>query len=467
MGQKHLNFKPAGNNNSNNNNNNNNMHPTTNKIFFFFILALQHTTAVVATWHWEVYETHGKICDPAPIGVPAFSEQQCQNACAKHADVKFCQFNVKTRNWCMMGYVCTKQWLHPTHRYIVWVKVDDHKPHPGHACIKLVHGEACPCKPGNCETGKPDIRKWLGGKCGVAVTTSTFTEKMIRSAGHGLSWQYNWGTRPSYSSIKHAPMFWGPKEYNDFPKLHLDGDFQPSAENKVLPILLGFNEPDMDASAGGSAMSVDTAVKYWKKNVIQGILKGYRQFVSPAMARPLPAKYNKGKGGHSWLGDFFDRLAREPRFKKTMTIDGTPFSVEIDWKSTVDYIAMHKYEENCHISMGACREWDYEMTAGAARRMMDDYNKHKGFNIKGVWLTEIAGAGWDGRCRERWQQKPLMEKFIPMLLKDDAVVAIAWFSYGEGRSKYYHSNANLWNYRTGALNELGSAYFNFCKKHRY
>ena len=142
------------------------------------------------------------------------------------------------------------------------------------------------------------------------------------------------------------------------------------------------------------------------------------------------------------------------------------YSLEIDWKTTVDYIAVHKYEPNCGLSTSACKEWDYELTAGAARRMRDHYNR-KGFNIKGVWITEIAGAGWDKRCKSKRQQKAWMEKYIPMLLKDDAVTAIAWFSYGEGKSKYYHSDANLWSYHTGKPNELGSTYFKFCSQYRY
>ena len=98
--------------------------------------------------------------------------------------------------------------------------------------------------------------------------------------------------------------------------------------------------------------------------------------------------------------------------------------------------------------------------------MMEDYNR-RGFNIKGVWLTEVAGAGTGKDCRTRRQQKNFLDKFIPMLIKDDAVTAIAWFSYGEGHSQYYHTDANLWDYRTGNLNELGNAYFNHCSKHKY
>lgn len=441
-------------------------------LLFIFLQVL-----VVHCWHWKKYETHGKICDPAPIGVPAYSEKQCQDACSKRTGVKYCQFNYITRNWCMMGYVCTRQWMHKTHRYIVWVKVDD-QPHHGD-CIKLVHGEPCSCLTGNCDSGKQDIKKWLGGKCGVAVKHQneacdrricgpSFSEKMMKTASYGLSWQYNWGTKPcpwKYpSNVKYVAQFWGAHEYDNFPQLNLDGNYQPTKDNSVLPILLGFNEPDLTGK-GASSMSVETAVEFWKFNVINGIKKGYRQFVSPAMAQPVPKKYNHRVKGKDWLPHFLDRLAREPRHHENLNINGKTFNVEIDWKSTVDYLAMHRYEPNCQISARSCWEWDVDLTIGGAKRMLDDYNK-RGFNIKGVWLTEFAGSG-RAHCQSLAQQKALLEKWVPYLLKDDAVTAMAWFSYDGAHSRYFSVNANLWNYHTEYPSELGKKYFDLCSKHRY
>jgi len=442
------------------------------------VLALLFLHAVVIhCWHWEVYETKGKICDPAPIGVPAYSEKQCQDKCAATPNIKFCQFNIVTHNWCMMGTTCKKQWLHPTHRYIVWVKVEDK---PGHGdCIKLVHGEKCTCKSGNCDSGKVDIKKWLGGKCGAAVKHirekcdpkrcgPSFSKKMMTSAGKGFSWQYNWGRHKcpwDYpKSVKYVPQFWGAQAYDDFPQLKLDGNFQPTKENYALPIVLGFNEPDL-TGRGASSMSPETAVKYWKKNVVNAIKKGFRQFVSPAMALALPQRYNKRTGGTEWLPKFLNLLARERRHHENVNINGKTFKVEIDWKTTVDYVAVHKYEGNCQISDHSCYDWDVDVNTGAAKRMMEEYNR-KGFNIKGVWLTEFAGAG-RAHCATLQQQKALLEKWVPYLLKDDKVTAISWFSYDGDHSPYYSAQANLWDYKSQKPSVLGRKYFELCSKHRY
>jgi len=59
-----------------------------------------------------------------------------------------------------------------------------------------------------------------------------------------------------------------------------------------------------------------------------------------------------------------------------------------------------------------------------------------------------------------------MEKIVPMLNAEPAVVAYSWFSYGEGRSPYFHDDANLFNYRDGSLTDLGRAYFNLCRSSR-
>jgi len=363
-------------------------------------------------------------------------------------------------------------------------------------CIKLVHGESCICKRGNCENGKPDIRKWLRGKCGVAVKSHkdtcdpavkcqnedgacdclscgpSFSKKMMSSGSYGLSWQYNWGNCPAPwnypSNMKYAPQFWGAKTYK-FPQLKLDGDYQPTQENFVLPILLGFNEPDLNG-LGSHPMSVEKAVRFWKKNVISGIKKGYRQFVSPAMALPLPRKYNLRPhdldSATDWLPHFLDRLAKESRHHKNININGKTFSVEIDWKSTVDYLAVHKYEPNCQISADSFKEWNVDLTIGSAKRLMDDYNNRRGFNIKGIWLTEFAGAK-GASCKSLTQQRALLEKWVQYLLNDDKVVAMAWFSYDGEHSPYYDSNANLWNYDTKKPNELGKKYFDLCSEHRY
>merc|ERR1719259_905778 len=85
--------------------------------------------------------------------------------------------------------------------------------------------------------------------------------------------------------------------------------------------------------------------------------------------------------------------------------------------------------------------------------------------IQGLWLTEFAGRS-DGRllCRTLQQQRRWMEVIVPMLNAEPAVVAYSWFSYGEGRSPFFKDNANLWDYSTNQLNDLGQTYFRLCAR---
>ena len=107
-----------------------------------------------------------------------------------------------------------------------------------------------------------------------------------------------------------------------------------------------------------------------------------------------------------------------------------------------------------------------DVPIGGPKKLMKEYNE-KGFNIKGVWLTEFAGAKADRRCNTIEKQRELLEKWLGKLLGDDDVTAIAWFSYDGAHSKHYDNPANLWDYKTDMPNALGQKYFEMCSTQKY
>jgi len=120
-------------------------------------------------------------------------------------------------------------------------------------------------------------------------------------------------------------------------------------------------------------------------------------------------------------------------------------------------------EPFCPTDPAVVKKWNIDARVGSLKKLMIEYNA-KGFSIKGLWLTEFAGRSLTpgGPCSTMEAQKAWMEVFLPMLNAEPLVVAYSWFSYGEGRSPYFSDDANLWNYTTSELTDLGKSYFSMC-----
>jgi len=296
----------------------------------------------------------------------------------------------------------------------------------------------------------------LGGrKCGVAVSAldegggQPFSSAMLRiGAAHGLAWQTDWSssyvqvgfTPVDYEQVRLVPQFWG-KDAGTFEQVRLP----------LTSVILGFNEPDQ-AVMGGTGIEVMQALDLWMIQVQRAQLMGYTEFVAPSIAQSLPSRYTglEEGGGSEWLPDFLQGCLTRP---------GCPESI--------DYLGFHLYEPNCVTDPDMVRQWSMNVRVGSMKKLRDEFNA-KGMNIKGLWLTEFAGrSGEDGKCQTLQQQLGWMQVVVPMLNADPDVVAYSWFSYGAGRSPFFNDNANLWDYATGQLNQLGEAYFTLCSGHSW
>jgi len=107
-----------------------------------------------------------------------------------------------------------------------------------------------------------------------------------------VSWNYNWGHDPSGalgSGVAYSPMQWGGAGIVGPSERH--GRWQ--AEGKPMA-LMGFNEPDFGADAGGSNMSVPSAIDLWPQVEASDL---------PLLA-PAPAVMYG-----SWINDFIGQAA--------------------------------------------------------------------------------------------------------------------------------------------------------------
>lgn len=269
-----------------------------------------------------------------------------------------------------------------------------------------------------------------------------FNPEMLRiGAARGLAWQTDWSAgsmqpgfaAQDYQSVKLVPQFWGGSDVN----------FE-HAQDPLSTVVLGFNEPDQ-SRLGGSGMSVQQAVSMWMRLVAKAHAAGYTMFVAPSIAGSLPSRYTDAAGGSEWLPQFLEQC---------LAISGCP--------ETITFLGFHLYEPKCLTDPAMVRHWSMDIRVGSMKKLMAEFNA-KGMNIQGLWLTEFAGrSGPMGLCRTLAQQRGWLEVIVPMLNAEPAVVAYSWFSYGEGRSPFFLDNANLWDYNTNQLNELGLAYFRLC-----
>lgn len=126
-------------------------------------------------------------------------------------------------------------------------------------------------------------------------STKSSDDSTLTSSPSSLSWYYNYKTTPTDNiGLEFVPMLWGPPE----------GNYNFTAEvvgllrgGKVsVKYVLGFNEPDMTGTFGGSDMTPSRAAELWKSEIeplaAQGVKLG-----APGISG--------SQTGKAWLKEFF------------------------------------------------------------------------------------------------------------------------------------------------------------------
>ncbi|KAI5814408.1 hypothetical protein BZA77DRAFT_339132 [Pyronema omphalodes] len=214
-----------------------------------------------------------------------------------------------------------------------------------------------------------------------------------------LSWYYNYHSRPlpnsPTSNLEYVPMLWGaPHPGQDF---YADVSSLPQLPRYIL----GFNEPDMPRSVGGSDISPGHAAALWRQHIQPWAARGVK-LGAPAIAST--------PNGRQWLRDFLGACSG-------CTIDFLPLHWYGNYKGFREYI------------------WSVEQ-------------EYPGMEL---WLTEV-GFPWESEGETR----SFFEDVIQYLDSSPAVGKYAWFgSFKVGESNVGPNSAMLDS--NGRLTALGQS----------
>jgi hypothetical protein len=241
-------------------------------------------------------------------------------------------------------------------------------------------------------------------KRGIAATVAPSAAFAPTAASPGISWWYNWYSRPPGSgdeSIEFVPMIWG------------GGSLAESIPSSSKH-LLGFNEPDLMKQ---SNLTEQQAAADWPSIEAKAAPLGI-SIVSPAVSYCSPMDGGAGQCTEPTVTDPYTYL-------KNFLADCQGCKV--------DYIAVHWY--NCDLP--------------SLRGYIDGDGNFPGFVQFGrpIWLTEFACNG----SATVAQQKAYMQAAVPYLEGNPNVMRYAWFSAKN------IPNALLTN-SDGSLTDLGQTY---------
>lgn len=201
-----------------------------------------------------------------------------------------------------------------------------------------------------------------GWKKGVATNKMTSADaSALKSAG--ATWYQNWGTSGSSSHLHFHPTIWGREQLGRL------GSLQKHS------VLFGFNEPNMDHSKGGSAMSVGECAKDWPE--VEGAAKriGATTLVAPQLA---------------WLKD------------------------SVQW-----YDKFFAECNGCHHRLQGVSAHYYNCDLPSLKAFVGLFKKFG----KKLWITEMACMNGDA-CK-------FMKEAFRYLDGEPSVAGYAWFSQGK------------------------------------
>lgn len=140
----------------------------------------------------------------------------------------------------------------------------------------------------------------------IASEEQPADERTLSAPPTALSWYYNYGSKPTpaIDSLEFVPMLWGApspsEEHYNFTTDVLALIRGQSGTAPPVRAVLGFNEPDMPRSVGGSDMAPALAADLWRAHIQP--LAGH----DAKLGAPAVASTPQGK---AWLAEFFEKCA--------------------------------------------------------------------------------------------------------------------------------------------------------------
>ena len=245
-----------------------------------------------------------------------------------------------------------------------------------------------------------------------------------------VKWVYNWGTHPSDAEdallqkygVLYIPMQWGSPSAQNLAELRTYYTNHPECK-----YLLGYNEPNLGGSVGGSGIPPKKAAQDWDK--LEAIADEFGlELVGPAL-QYSGEKLSDGKiysTPKAWMDAFISEYkklhdGKEPRF---------------------DYFCLH-----CYMNWPAAQ-------SGYVKEYVGEYGKK-------VWLTEFCAWEYNngGQNESAAKQKESMIEKVNFLDSYEGADKYAWFMSSQ------HTNDIPFNSlfpkvgSDGSLTSLGESYF--------
>jgi len=239
-------------------------------------------------------------------------------------------------------------------------------------------------------------------KKGIAFASAPFAKPADLLRMMNAHWYYNWTLQPLRDSggVPFVPMVNGSRD-------RLQGDLRFVADHGTVPLLLGFNEPDL---TGTAQMTVDEAAVLWPR-----LMRGALELGSPAASSRHP----------DWLDHFMDRASRNGL--------------------KIDFIAFHYYGPP---------------DARAFLKRVDDLHARYG---RPIWITEFAVLN------PQWRTTPdlysprdalnFMRTALQGLEGRTYVERFAWWGFGKANAEAVHASSFFRS--DGGLTDLGRYYAGF------
>ncbi len=282
------------------------------------------------------------------------------------------------------------------------------------------------------------------------------TDAPIAKMAPGVAWLYNWGVAPTGSpstlgtSLAFAPMCWN----GDFDETKLRQYL--TAHTGEVRYLLAYNEPNLQYSAGGAAMTPQQAANAWSK-VEQVAADFGLEIVAPALNFTGDLVGGKIWEPFAWYDEFF-------RLVPDAGVDYLAFHSYMNYYSAVDWVASRYFYSDTETAdendlMGPTNRAKYPNLV----KFMDDFKTTHGHYPK-MFLTEFCS--WEtndypyqaGITRD-FQIDQMVQKLQKLELSD-MVEGYAWFMANPtgGASSFPYMSIFQTNTASSELSDLGKVY---------
>ncbi|KAI8937966.1 hypothetical protein NX059_005647 [Plenodomus lindquistii] len=243
-----------------------------------------------------------------------------------------------------------------------------------------------------------------GNRRGIAYNNVNYVS-LFKHEHRRTTWCYNWDSRPyQETNVEFVPMLHSIRD--DHIGTWYDNAMKAINGNRDAPThLLGFNEPDnCIPDAGGSCMSVGTAVAGWKQHM-QPLksAKGAMFLGSPAVTNSADTP----SSGLGWLRSFMEQCTG----------------------CDIDFINIHWYDSSPNVAY-------FKQHIQATRKIAQG---------RPIWITEFKPTGSDSAI------KAFLEEVMPWLDASSDIHRYAYFMATTG-------NGFLINAKADGLSDLGMAY---------